>query len=997
MSGRGTRGRGANRGAGRGGAGRGMGSGPPRNAASAPSDPFSSLPQEDLFPSLAPLAAALPQAAAQPARKVWGAPAAADPVAAPVQPAPVVAPVQPAPVAKQPVMPSTPTPQTSQETSPETTPGASPEATGSGSEAGDMPRSVKEKSPTCQIANVEFPAKRERGTLGRKIRLRTNHYRINIKKPFVVHQYDLEVSYVETGVGKPRDSSLIFKNKDLMKEIFVKLTSEILPAQYRNKIVYNFSKNLYSLVKLPFEEYVTYDMNLSEGKHRIKLQQINDFTIDIKNPCAVYLQVLDLLFTHSLNYNCVSVNRSFFTSNCDRKSLGFGIELWRGAYASVRPSEIGLTWNMDVSNSAFSTCVDLLELACNHYRCSTNELKQKINNDKYNGEIGASFLKEFKGRKIKTQTGFRKKITGFGPDTSYKFPLTQPGKPVRQVTINEYLALQYKITLKYPGLPCINLGKENFLPMELCRTELSQKKNLDDKQTAEVIKETAMKAPDRMNYVERWIQSSGIVKDPILKEYDIDVSLKMIEFDGRVLSAPDIEYNKAQKIVVKSETIGERGSWLHQNFAFSNPVKIARWVIISMGYAKEDQCYNLADLLVQTGKRHGIMINPTPLQITSTKPRPQDRDVDNKFEEVVKKFHGPGADKLTLIIVILSSNPQAYKQIKTMGDIKYGIATQIIEQKTLDRINPMTASNILLKINTKLNGRNFMLSPLNRMFGTYLQSIYGNNNGNLMIFGADVTHPSNNNPMDVSINSESIAAVTGSLDKECCYYAARLYAQKSPKGQAYEMIHDLDKMVKDLLNEHFIRNGNKYPQRIVFYRDGVSEGQFPLVLRHEINKIRGACQTIHPGYKPAITFVIVQKRHHTRFLAVDSRDQHGKALNVPPGTIVDNTIVSENMFDYFLCSHSGIQGTSKPCRYFVLHDDNNFSTNQMHLMSHYLCHIYSRCPRSVSYPAPAYYSHLAAFRGRAYLRHMPNNLDRSRITSYEIPLHPDMKNKMYYN
>jgi eukaryotic translation initiation factor 2C len=92
------------------------------------------------------------------------------------------------------------------------------------------------------------------------------------------------------------------------------------------------------------------------------------------------------------------------------------------------------------------------------------------------------------------------------------------------------------------------------------------------------------------------------------------------------------------------------------------------------------------------------------------------------------------------------------------------------------------------------------------------------------------------------------------------------------------------------------------------------------------------------------------------------------------------------------------KGTSRPCHYFVLHDDNGFTTNQMQLLSHYLCHIYSRCPRSVSYPAPAYYAHLAAFRGRDYIRkipNFPNNINQ--ITSYEIELHPNIKNKMFFN
>ena len=159
---------------------------------------------------------------------------------------------------------------------------------------------------------------------------------------------------------------------------------------------------------------------------------------------------------------------------------------------------------------------------------------------------------------------------------------------------------------------------------------------------------------------------------------------------------------------------------------------------------------------------------------------------------------------------------------------------------------------------------------------------------------------------DDSKMSESIAAVTGSFDKDGCFYGARLYAQKSPKGQAYEMIHDLDKMVYSLLGEYY-RINKIFPKKIVFFRDGVSEGQFPLVMRHEMNKIREACQKVNAAYKPAVTFVVVQKRHHTRLFPVDPRDKNGRAENVPPGTLVDRDIVTKGLFDFFLCSHVGIQ------------------------------------------------------------------------------------------
>ena len=55
--------------------------------------------------------------------------------------------------------------------------------------------------------------------------------------------------------------------------------------------------------------------------------------------------------------------------------------------------------------------------------------------------------------------------------------------------------------------------------------------------------------------------------------------------------------------------------------------------------------------------------------------------------------------------------------------------------------------------------------------------------------------------------------------------------------------------------------------------DGVSEGQFQTVLAHELRAIREACVKLEPSYQPGITFVVVQKRHHTRFalLLADSR------------------------------------------------------------------------------------------------------------------------------
>lgn len=79
------------------------------------------------------------------------------------------------------------------------------------------------------------------------------------------------------------------------------------------------------------------------------------------------------------------------------------------------------------------------------------------------------------------------------------------------------------------------------------------------------------------------------------------------------------------------------------------------------------------------------------------------------------------------------------------------------------------------------------------------------------------------------------------------------------------------------------------------------------VLQHELTAIREACIKLEPDYKPGITFIVVQKRHHTRLFCADKKEQSGKSGNIPAGTTVDAGITHPTEFDFYLCSHQGIQ------------------------------------------------------------------------------------------
>eukprot|EP00887_Chlorella_sp_A99_P007698 scaffold20.g7698.t1 len=267
-------------------------------------------------------------------------------------------------------------------------------------------------------------------------------------------------------------------------------------------------------------------------------------------------------------------------------------------------------------------------------------------------------------------------------------------------------------------------------------------------------------------------------------------------------------------------------------------------------------------------------------------------------------------------------------------------------------------ANVAMKVNTKLGGCNVRLADP--------QAIPVIGGAPFMIFGADVTHPMGGEDMP------SIAAVVGSLDAVASRYAARVSMQTGRQEIIVDLKGELGAMVKGLLSEFYAVTSGRRPERLVFYRDGVSEGQFKEVYYSEYSALREACKEMgDPAaeYAPPITFIVVQKRHHTRIFPLptdqQNRDRSGNCL---PGTVVDTAICHPHEFDFYLNSHAGIQGTSRPTHYHVLVDENRFSADQLQGMTYRLCYLFCRCTRSISVCPPAQYAHLAAFRGRVLCR-----------------------------
>jgi eukaryotic translation initiation factor 2C len=70
-----------------------------------------------------------------------------------------------------------------------------------------------------------------------------------------------------------------------------------------------------------------------------------------------------------------------------------------------------------------------------------------------------------------------------------------------------------------------------------------------------------------------------------------------------------------------------------------------------------------------------------------------------------------------------------------------------------------------------------------------------------------------------------------------------------------------------------------------------------------------------------LTAIVAAKRHNTRFYPINPDDMQGKDRNCKPGTLVDDTITSPFFRDFYLQSHSGLQGTARPTHCFILEDE----------------------------------------------------------------------------
>ncbi|RMZ71484.1 Stem cell self-renewal Piwi [Pyrenophora seminiperda CCB06] len=919
------------------------------------------------------------------------------------------------------------------------------------------------------------------GTKGIKVELTANYVELLPPPNMTLYRYDLDVQPEATGRKRHRIIELLLQTPEMIphqkdvatdfkstmiSKVKLKHDETYIDLRYRSEGEDEPTENA--------KEYkirVKYTNTLSVGDLVDWMNSTN--TTDYANKQDI-TQALNIYLNHyakaSNSLATIGSSKSFsLGQNATKGDLGSGLEVIRGFFSSVRVATCRILVNINVSHGAFYKTGPLpilmedygtrntiaLEKFLKLVRVQTSHLPEKRNkagqviprvktifglarkDDGHKLErrpeikqhgAGARDVKFWLEGEASAPAAAKPGAEGTKGKGKGKTPTKGPATPGRYISVYEFFKqselpdivsqpladedVAYNKTLQRPDLPVVNCGnRENpmYLPAEVCHVVQGQPSNakLDSRQTQSMITHAVRKP--WLNA--RSIQDEGIATvgldektNLLLKSIGLQVGPGLIKVPGRILNGPKVIYKG-------NKTADPRfGSWNMINIKFNTGASLKKWSYVMVSFGRDwFNSQALGDVMQEFYQ--GLI----KIGLNVDAPNPGKRLLLNHPDDPgLEPFLKAAADNNDLLFIVLpEASVPLYKRIKSLADKKYGLHTicSVASKLAKDRGRDQYIANVALKINLKLGGINQIVE--NKNLGIIDQ-------GKTMVVGIDVTHPSPGSAQ----NAPSVSAMVASVDRFLGQWPATLRVQKGRQ----ENVEELNEMLKSRLSLWKTKN-NALPENILIYRDGVSEGQYDMVLAQELPFLRKACKEMYPATDtkkglPRFTIVICGKRHKTRFYPTKDQDCD-RSGNTKPGTVVDRGVTDARNWDFFLQAHAALQGTARPCHYYIVHDEifRQIYAKQIppqfgniadivEDLTHNMCYLFGRATKAVSLCPPAYYADLACERARCYLASLFDTPTPSAAPSLaggsaagaaglapsvsDVQIHPKLKNSMFY-
>ncbi|KZT55686.1 Piwi-domain-containing protein [Calocera cornea HHB12733] len=861
--------------------------------------------------------------------------------------------------------------------------------------------------PHVRTVGVRRP---EYGTMGRQIPVTTNTYPLTCP-PMTIYHYDVVIDNgKKTMIDEDDDMLVDHDEQDREEDMLIDKDkkdkdkaekTKTLPARFNMELlermqssiykeifaaapgVYDGRKNYYTARAIPFPE----GPEATKGKFVVPDEEgpvapggppPKMYTIWLKQVAKISPQTLESFANGQMSHDehvttaITAMNvvirmvpnlkypfnvRSFFTDK-EMKPIGAGLEVWRGYFQSVRWAVGRLVINVDISTGQMFARGPLLSLC-------TDMMQEAVG---ANRRIDANTLCFGRGFDERMRVLAHQQIAGVRVlNRLHKGPSRNAPKLIKRVlyesarnatfkqrggektTVFEYMRDTYNYQLQYPDMCLVELASGAKLPIEICDVVPGQlwKRQTPPNQIRSILEFSTQKPSARLRAIQNSMSILEYGQSKYLAAFNMRVTEQPINVTGRVLNPPGLMYGNSATIQPKD------GAWNMKGKRFFRAANVENnWWIWNLD--QRAHLDNIVSGLVDAAQDTGIgKWNLEPLvKQENVHNRAEGMSIVEKLDELFKRccHESQIHSKPHILVVVLphGMNNELYQTVKYLGDIRWGIPTQCMQAAKAIKGNAQYFANIMLKANVKMGGVNvipdrrsvpYLMDPANPT----------------LVIGADSIHPSPGSDM-----RPTFTAVVSSVDTNVSKY----YAQMRPQDSRQEIIGDLAKYTKIAIDcfttyRSKVEALTNKPARLIYFRDGASEGQFEELLRKEVVAIREGCR--EHGIMPKLTVIVVGKRHHVRMFP--GRPQDGdRSGNCPAGTVIDTEVVHPTDFDFFLQSHGGILGTSRPAHYTVLLDESNMKADEIQQLCFSLCHVYQRSTRSVSIPAPTYYADIVCSR-----------------------------------
>ncbi|KAM9446701.1 piwi-like protein 2 [Clarias gariepinus] len=606
------------------------------------------------------------------------------------------------------------------------------------------------------------------------------------------------------------------------------------------------------------------------------------------------------------------------------------LQVWPGYSTSIKHTDGGLYLGVDISHKVLrnDSVLDIMNMI---YQESRESFKDECTKE----FIGSIVITRYNNRT------YRIDDIEWAKSPRDSFTMADGS----ETTFIEYYRKNYGITVKELDQPLlIHRPKERarpsgkvmsgeilLLPELSFMTGIPEQMRKDFKAMKELMVHINVSVDQHTHSLKQLLHNISTNQEAVreLNRWGLEVSSEILVTQGRTLPMETICLQSST--FVTSPTV----DWSREvvRDASISCIPVHRWTVFYPRKAALQE-EELEAAFMKTAAPMGIKLDrPTRVELR-----------DDRTETYIKSIHGELSCKpdMQLVVCIITGNrDDLYSAIKKFCCVQTPCPSQVINIRTISQPKKLRsiAQKILLQINCKLGGELWTVNvPLKH----------------LMVIGVDVHH-------DTTKKTLSVMGFVASLNSLMTKWYSRVAFQMPNE----EIINGFRVCLLAALQKYYEVN-HSFPEKIIIYRDGVSDGQLKAVELHEIPQILGCFETF-PNYEPKLAFIVVQKRINTTLYAYGD----DRFVTPPPGTVLDHTVTNRDWVDFYLMAHSIRQGCGFPTHYVAIYNTANLTPDHLQRLTFKMCHLYWNWPGTIRVPAPCKYAHKLAFLSAQFLHCEP--------------------------